>query len=167
MMALYALIIARCLADYVLKPLYSFAGLGVDMEPTREKLDTLEKPQEWILQKKIQYAEFVPTVEGPRSKAEIRMMFIWPENREPTLVNNLVRMSQGKMMGVDLTKTKLGSARTSRCTKAHSQLFALHHLHCFGRSTDRHDFKLHKIAPVRSRSGRAIRLRSALVASKF
>ncbi|MBA2585735.1 MAG: hypothetical protein H0U99_04550 [Chthoniobacterales bacterium] len=94
------------IADYVLKPLYSFAGLGVDMEPTREKLDTLEKPQEWILQKKVQYAEFVPTVEGPRSKAEIRMMFIWPENGEPTLVNNLVRMSQGKMMGVDVNKDK-------------------------------------------------------------
>ena len=47
--------------DYVLKPLYSFAGLGVDMEPTREKLSALEKPHEWILQKKVQYAEFVPT----------------------------------------------------------------------------------------------------------
>ncbi|MCA1659065.1 MAG: hypothetical protein LC642_00775, partial [Verrucomicrobiaceae bacterium] len=30
--------------DYVLKPLYSFAGLGVDMEPTREKLSAIEKP---------------------------------------------------------------------------------------------------------------------------
>ena len=93
--------------DYVLKPLYSFAGLGVDMEPTREKLSALEKPHEWILQKKVNYAAFVPTVDGPKSKAELRMMCIWPENdREPTLVNNLVRMSQGKMMGVDFNKDK-------------------------------------------------------------
>ena len=93
--------------DYVLKPLYSFAGLGVDMEPTREKLAALEKPQEWILQKKVQYAEFVPTIDGPKSKAEIRMMFVWPEeDQDPTLVNNLVRMSQGKMMGVDFNKEK-------------------------------------------------------------
>jgi hypothetical protein len=93
--------------DYVLKPLYSFAGLGVDMEPTREKLATLANPREWILQKKVRYAEFVPTPDGPKSKAEIRMMFVWPENdREPTLVNNLVRMSQGKMMGVDFNKDK-------------------------------------------------------------
>jgi hypothetical protein len=93
--------------DYVLKPLYSFAGLGVDMEPTREKLSALEKPGEWILQKKVQYAEFVPTTDGPKSKAEIRMMFVWPEeDRDPTLVNNLVRMSQGKMMGVDFNKEK-------------------------------------------------------------
>src|SRR5437660_7645937 len=89
--------------NYVLKPLYSFAGHGVDMEPTHEQINALKNPQEWILQQKIDYAAFVPTVEGPKSKAEIRMMFVWPENdRDPTLVNNLVRMSQGKMMGVDL-----------------------------------------------------------------
>jgi hypothetical protein len=93
--------------SYVLKPLYSFAGLGVDMEPTEEKVAALEKPHEWILQKKVQYAEFVPTVDGARSKAEIRMMFIWPDGeKRPTLVNNLVRMSQGKMMGVDFNKDK-------------------------------------------------------------
>src|SRR2546425_322723 len=87
--------------NYVLKPLYSFAGLGVDMEPTREKVGALKNPHEWILQKKVNYAEFVPTVDGAKSKAEIRMMFVWPEDSRPILVNNLVRMSQGKMMGVD------------------------------------------------------------------
>lgn len=93
--------------DYVLKPLYSFAGLGVEMDPTQEKLSALQKPREWILQKKVRYAEFVETTDGPQSKAEIRMMFVWPkEDRAPTLVNNLVRMSQGKMMGVDFNKEK-------------------------------------------------------------
>src|SRR6266404_8796744 len=93
--------------NYVLKPLYSFAGVGVDMEPTREQLAGLANPHEWILQKKVDYAAFVPTVDGPKSKAEIRMMFVWPEeDRDPTLVNNLVRMSQGKMMGVDFNKEK-------------------------------------------------------------
>jgi len=93
--------------DYVLKPLYSFAGLGVDMEPTKEKLAALPQPHSWILQKKVSYAAFVETVDGPKSKAELRMMFLWPENEpEPILVNNLVRMSQGKMMGVDFNKEK-------------------------------------------------------------
>ena len=93
--------------NYVLKPLFSFAGLGVDMEPTREKLAGLTNPDEWILQKRVEYASFVPTVDGLRSKAEIRMMFVWPEeDRNPTLANNLVRMSQGKMMGVDFNKEK-------------------------------------------------------------
>ena len=92
--------------NYVLKPLYSFAGLGVDMEPTREKLSALKNPHEWILQRKVEYASFVPTIDGPKSKAELRMMFVWPERGEPILVNNLVRMSQGKMMGVDFNKDK-------------------------------------------------------------
>jgi hypothetical protein len=92
--------------DYVLKPLYSFAGLGVDLNPTQEKLAALPDPRTWIMQKKVNYADFVPTTDGPRSKAEIRMMFIWPEDGEPMLVNNLVRMSQGEMMGVKFNKDK-------------------------------------------------------------
>jgi hypothetical protein len=99
--------------DYVLKPLYSFAGHGVDIEPTREKISSLKKPHEWILQKKVDYAAFAPTVDGQRSKAEIRMMFVWPDkDPSPTLVNNLVRMSQGKMMGVDfnIDKTWVGAS---------------------------------------------------------
>lgn len=92
--------------DFVLKPLYSFAGLGVDLDPTAEKLAALPDPRAWILQKKVAYADFVPTTDGPRSKAEIRMMFIWPKGGEPVLVNNLVRMSQGKMMGVKFNKDK-------------------------------------------------------------
>jgi len=95
------------IGDYVLKPLYSFAGLGVEMEPTEEKLAALPHPHSWILQKKVNYAAFVRTVDGPKSKAELRMMFLWPESeREPVLVNNLVRMSQGKMMGVNFNKEK-------------------------------------------------------------
>ena len=99
--------------NYVLKPLYSFAGHGVDMEPRGEKIAALKNPHEWILQRKVDYAAFVPTVDGQKSKAEIRMMFVWPESdRDPTLVNNLVRMSQSKMMGVDFNvdKTWVGAS---------------------------------------------------------
>jgi len=92
--------------NYVLKPLYSFAGLGVEMEPTREKIAALRNPHQWILQKKVEYASFVSTIDGPKSKAELRMMFVWTERGEPVLVNNLVRMSQGQMMGVNFNKDK-------------------------------------------------------------
>jgi hypothetical protein len=101
------------ISDYVLKPLYSFAGHGVDMEPTRQKIAAIEDPHEWILQGRVDYAPFVATIDGQKSKAEIRMMFVWPDNdRDPTLVNNLVRMSQGKMMGVDfnIEKTWIGAS---------------------------------------------------------
>ena len=100
------------LGEFVLKPLYSFAGLGVDLAPTEQKLAALPDRHAWILQEKVNYAAFVPTCDGLRSKAELRMMFIWPENGEPLLVNNLVRMSQGAMMGVkfNVNKTWVGSS---------------------------------------------------------
>jgi len=105
--------VSENISNYVLKPLYSFAGHGVDMEPTRQKIAAMENPHEWILQKKVDYAAFVATIDGQKSKAEIRMMFVWPDkDRDPTLVNNLVRMSQGKMMGVDfnIEKTWVGAS---------------------------------------------------------
>jgi len=96
------------------------------MEPTREKLGALARPHESILQRKVEYAPFVPTVDGGRSKAEIRMMFVWPEGGEPRLINNLVRMSQGKMMGVDFNKNKTWvGVRASPCTRDGQGLMTL------------------------------------------
>ncbi len=89
------------LQNYVLKPLYSFAGLGVEVEVTPEKLSAIQNKEHYLLQKKVEYTPLVETPEG-FSKAEIRMMFIW--NEKPMLVNNLVRMSKGKMMGVAFNK---------------------------------------------------------------
>lgn len=91
------------LHNYVLKPLFSFAGLGVDVEPSKEKLKRIEDKNNYILQQKIQYAPLIETPDEP-SKVEIRMMFLW--DKEPVLVNNLIRMSKGKMMGVDFNKNK-------------------------------------------------------------
>jgi hypothetical protein len=91
------------LDDYVLKPLFSFAGLGVDVEVTKEKLDAIENRSNYILQQKVEYAPLIETPDG-FSKAEIRMMFLWQD--KPLLVNNLIRTSKGKMMGVDFNKNK-------------------------------------------------------------
>jgi hypothetical protein len=91
------------LGSYVLKPLYSFAGVGVEMDVTVERLRGLERPAEWILQRKVEYAPAIATPDGP-AKAEVRMMFLWTDR--PRLVNNLVRMSKGAMMGVDFNKEK-------------------------------------------------------------
>jgi hypothetical protein len=48
----------------------------------------------------------MPLIKTPEgySKAEIRMMFLWKD--KPILVNNLLRTSKGKMMGVDFNKGK-------------------------------------------------------------
>jgi len=92
------------LEDWVLKPLFSFAGLGVELGPSPERLRAIENPEDWLLQRKIEYAPVVETLDVP-AKAEVRMMFVWQDGR-PRLVNNLVRMSKGKMMGVDFNKNK-------------------------------------------------------------
>ncbi|MEM1358525.1 MAG: hypothetical protein AAGF89_10010 [Bacteroidota bacterium] len=94
------------LSAYVLKPLYSFAGAGVDLYPTVEKIRAIEKPAHYILQKKVQYADLVETLDVP-ARAEIRMMYVWPEDApEPILLNNLVRLSKGEMVGVKYNKDK-------------------------------------------------------------
>lgn len=93
------------LNDYVLKPLYSFAGLGVTIGPTREDIRAIpvEKRSEYILQRKM---DFVPTIETPSgpTKIEVRVMYVWNEGQlEP--VNTVVRSGRGKMMGVDFNKS--------------------------------------------------------------
>lgn len=92
------------LQNYVLKPLYSFAGLGVEIDLTKERLDEIEDRGNYILQEKINYAPLIETPDEP-AKTEIRMMFLWKD--KPVLVNNLIRTSKGKMMGVDFNKNKI------------------------------------------------------------
>jgi hypothetical protein len=91
------------LENYVLKPLYSFAGLGVDIAPTREKLAAVEKPGEWLLQRKVTYAPVMETPDGP-AKAEVRLIFAGDGTGMPALVNQLVRLTKGAMHGVDFNK---------------------------------------------------------------
>lgn len=91
------------LENFVLKPLYSFAGLGVELDVTPERLRSLDRPENFILQRKIAYAPCIETPDGP-AKAEVRMMYAWKD--EPLLINNLVRMTKGKMVGVDFNKDK-------------------------------------------------------------
>lgn len=91
------------LDNYVLKPLYSFAGLGVEVGPSADRLRSIRDPENFILQRKVEYAPCVETPDIP-AKAEIRMMFVWTDRLR--LTNNLVRMSKGAMMGVDFNKDK-------------------------------------------------------------
>lgn len=91
------------LENYVLKPLYSFAGLGVDITPTREKIAAVEKPAEWLLQRKVTYAPVMETPDGP-AKAEVRLIYAGDGTGLPKLINQLVRLTKGAMHGVDFNK---------------------------------------------------------------
>jgi len=93
------------LENYVLKPLFSFAGKGVIIDVRPEDLEVPD-PENWILQRKVRYAELIPTPDGA-AKAEIRMMYLWKDGAaRPTLAINLARLSKGKMIGVNYNKDK-------------------------------------------------------------
>lgn len=94
------------LSNYVLKPLFSFAGQGVIIDVTQEDIDAIKDPENFILQRKVQYADVVETPDDP-AKVEIRMMYVWPDADErPHAAINLARMSKGKMIGVRYNKDK-------------------------------------------------------------
>ena len=87
------------LENYVLKPLYSFAGKGVIIDVTKTDIEQIKDPQNWILQRKVVYEPVIQSPEG-LVKAEIRLLYIWLDGEEPQLCINLARMSRGKMIGV-------------------------------------------------------------------
>jgi len=91
------------LDEWVLKPLYSFAGLGVKVGPSREEVEAVPaaRRRDYILQERVR---FTPAVETPHglTNAEIRVMYVWLDELLP--VTTIIRMGRGKMMGVDHNK---------------------------------------------------------------
>lgn len=88
------------LEDYVLKPLFSFAGMGVNLYPTQELLSQIKDPENYILQKKVKYQ---PVIQAPDGlvKCEVRMLYVWPDDApRPQLLTSLSRLSRGEMIGV-------------------------------------------------------------------
>jgi hypothetical protein len=94
------------LNHYVLKPLYSFSGTGVQLNVTRELLDSIENKANYILQEKVEYEPNIATPDGP-AKCEIRMMTLFNKKENSSqIVSNLVRLSKGEMIGVKYNKDK-------------------------------------------------------------
>lgn len=94
------------LNNYVLKPLYSFSGAGVKLNVTPEDINQLTIPEHYILQKKVEYVPVVQTPSGG-AKCEIRILMVWEDGAsEPRMVNNLVRLSKGEMIGVKYNLNK-------------------------------------------------------------
>jgi hypothetical protein len=94
------------LENYVLKPLFSFAGQGVIIDVTKDDVEKVKDPENWILQRKVKYADVIETPDIP-AKAEIRIFYFWKDgNTRPVPANNLARLSKGKMIGVRYNKDK-------------------------------------------------------------
>lgn len=90
--------------NYVLKPLFSFAGAGVQLQVTNADLQAIPDPENYILQRKVVYE---PVIQAPDGlvKCEIRMMYGWADNAEkPELMISLARLSRGEMIGVRFNK---------------------------------------------------------------
>ena len=87
------------LEEYVLKPLFSYAGQGVIIDLKEADLINIEDPENWILQRKVNYADCIETPDA-LAKTEIRLMYTWKDGDDnPTLLTNLARISKGKMIG--------------------------------------------------------------------
>lgn len=91
------------LENYVLKPLFSFAGMGVIIDLSKADIDQIKDPENWMLQRKVNYE---PALQAPDGgvKTEIRLMYVWPDGEDPILAINLARLSRGKMIGVRYNK---------------------------------------------------------------
>ncbi|MGA7754807.1 MAG: hypothetical protein WCB05_18395 [Candidatus Sulfotelmatobacter sp.] len=91
------------LENYALKPLYSFAGLGVVIAPKKEDIAAIPagKRPYYILQERMNFEPIIETPFGG-TKAEVRVMYIWLDQLTPVLT--IIRMGRGLMMGVDHNK---------------------------------------------------------------
>ena len=87
---------------WVLKPLYSFAGKGIQFGPSDEELRAIpsEEQHNYLLQERVQFEPVINTPEG-LTQAEIRILYVWPDGGRMTPLTSLVRMGRGLMMGVD------------------------------------------------------------------
>jgi hypothetical protein len=94
------------LENYVLKPLFSFAGQGVVIDVTKADIEKVKDQHNWILQRKVKYADVIETPDIP-AKAEIRIFYFWKDGEpRPIATHNLARLSKGKMIGVRYNKDK-------------------------------------------------------------
>jgi hypothetical protein len=88
------------LENYVLKPLFSYAGQGVIIDVKQADISNIQDPENWILQEKVAYAPVILTPTGP-AKAEIRLFYFLDQNTNQYIATlNLARISKGKMIGV-------------------------------------------------------------------
>ena len=88
------------LEHYVVKPLFSFAGLGVIINLTPQDVAAIprEKRSQYILQERMNFEPVIETPSGA-NKMEVRVMYIWLDELLPVMT--IIRMGRGLMMGVD------------------------------------------------------------------
>ena len=86
----------------LLKPLYSFAGKGIQFAPADAELNAIPVDERhlYLLQERVAFEPVIDTPHGP-TQAEIRIMYLWPDGGRLQPAIALVRLGRGLMMGVD------------------------------------------------------------------
>jgi hypothetical protein len=94
-------------AKLLLKPLYSFAGKGIQFAPTDDDINAIPVAERhlYLLQERVNFEPVIQTPHGP-TQAEIRIMYLWPDGGTLEPVISLVRLGRGLMMGVDHNRDK-------------------------------------------------------------
>jgi len=94
--------------NLLLKPLYSFAGKGIQFAPTADDLNAIPPDQRhlYLLQQRVSFQPVIHTPHGP-TQAEIRIMYLWPDGEAMQPAIALVRLGRGLMMGVDHNRNQL------------------------------------------------------------
>jgi hypothetical protein len=93
--------------ELLLKPLFSFAGKGIQFDPSQAQLEAIPQSlrSNYLLQQRMHFAPAIDTPHG-LTQAEIRILYLWPDGGDLTPALSLVRLGRGKMMGVDHNKNQ-------------------------------------------------------------
>jgi hypothetical protein len=94
-------------SELLLKPLFSFAGKGIQFDPTQAQLEAIptDRRAEFLLQRRMHFESTIETPHG-LTQAEIRILYLWPDQGKLTPALSLVRLGRGQMMGVDHNKNQ-------------------------------------------------------------
>jgi hypothetical protein len=90
--------------EWLLKPLFSFAGGGIVFSPTDNDIAAIpaDRRHLFILQRRVAFTPVIETPAGP-THAELRIMMVRSGDTWRAVLP-LIRMGRGKMMGVDHNK---------------------------------------------------------------
>jgi hypothetical protein len=89
-------------SEWILKPLFGFAGRGIEFAPSDEQLAAIAGGEQhgFLMQQRMHFSPVIETPFGA-TQTEIRILYLWADGGELEPVFSLTRLGRGKMMGVD------------------------------------------------------------------
>ena len=100
--------------EILLKPLFSFAGRGIQFGPDDAAVSSIPEPERhnYLIHERVSFGPLIETPYGA-TQVEVRILYLWPEGGDMVPVLSLARLGRGKMMGVDHNKGQKWVGATS------------------------------------------------------